>query len=157
MPEPAPGPDGEKLLNSAIIEQDYDRLPGLCNIEKDDAMDDPANPPVEKEAPVESVASEPPTAPESPVLPPSDVTPCNQMQHDSQNGDDVAPPAAPRQGLRSCPVPPDVLKARNEHQKYLELLDTINSIEETPIPKIEKIEKEDSPADAEAKEEEILV
>jgi hypothetical protein len=51
-------------------------------------------------------------------------------------------------------VPPDVLKARNDHQKYLELLDMINSIEQTPIP---KIEKEDLPADAEANEEEILV
>src|ERR1035438_8715070 len=69
------------------------------------------------------------------------------MQHDSQNCDDVAPPAARQSGLRSCPVPPDVLKARNDHQKYLELLDMINSIEQTPIP---RIEKEDPPADAEA-------
>jgi hypothetical protein len=29
MPEPAPDPDGKKLLDSAIIEQDYDSLPGL--------------------------------------------------------------------------------------------------------------------------------
>ena len=36
MPEPAPNPDGEKLLDSAIIEQDYDSLPGLYSIEKDD-------------------------------------------------------------------------------------------------------------------------
>ena len=35
MPEPAPDPDGNKLLDSAIIEQDYDSLPGLCNIERD--------------------------------------------------------------------------------------------------------------------------
>src|ERR1022692_3437860 len=35
MPEPAPNPDSEKLLDSAIIEQDYDSLPGLCNIERD--------------------------------------------------------------------------------------------------------------------------
>src|ERR1022692_4776110 len=35
MPEPAPDPDGKKLLDSAIIEQDYDSLPGLCNIERD--------------------------------------------------------------------------------------------------------------------------
>jgi DNA-directed RNA polymerase subunit H (RpoH/RPB5) len=51
-------------------------------------------------------------------------------------------------------VPPDVLKARNDHQKYLELLDMIKSIEQTPIP---KIEKEDPAAEAEANEEEILV
>jgi len=33
----------------------------------------------------------------------------------------------------------------------------INSIEKIPIPKIEKIENENPPADAEANEEEILV
>jgi hypothetical protein len=80
------------------------------------------------------------------------VTPCNQMQHDSQNCDDVASPADRQPGLRSCPVPPDVLKARNDHQKYLELLDMINSVEQIPIP---KIEEEDPPAD-QANEEEIL-
>ena len=82
---------------------------------------------------------------------------CNPLQHDSQNCDERCTrpiPAAPRQGLRSCPVPPDVLKARNDHQKYLELLDMIKSIEQTPIP---KIEKEDPAAEAEANEEEILV
>ena len=63
------------------------------------------------------------------------------------------PPPLP-QGLRSCPVPPDVLKARNDHQKYLDLLDMLKSIEQIPIP---KIEKEDSPAATEANEEEILV
>src|ERR1022692_1321134 len=51
MPEPAPNPDSEKLLDSAIIEQDYDSLPGLCNIERDD--------PVEMEPPAESAASDP--------------------------------------------------------------------------------------------------
>ena len=68
MPEPAPNPDGEKLLDSAIIEQDYDSLPGLCNIERDD--------PVEMETPAESAASEPPPPPESPVQPPSDGKTC---------------------------------------------------------------------------------
>src|ERR1039458_6169293 len=96
----------------------------------------------------------PPPPPPPLGRPPADVPPCNQMQHDSQNCDDVPPPAARQSGLRSCPVPPDVLKARNDHQKYLKLLDMINSIEQTPIP---KIEKEDPPADAEANEEEILV
>jgi hypothetical protein len=140
MPEPAPDPDGNKLLDSAIIEQDYDSLPGLSNIERDFQTDDPT--------PAESATSEP--------TPPADATPCNQMQHDSQNPDDVAPapPAASLPGLRSCPVPPDVLKARNEHQKYGDLLDTIDSNEQTPVP---KIENEDTPTEAEAKEEEILV
>ena len=51
MPEPAPGPDGEKLRDSAITEQDYANLPGLCNIETDD--------PAETEVPAESAASAP--------------------------------------------------------------------------------------------------
>jgi hypothetical protein len=126
MPEPAPDPDGEKLLDSAIIEQDYANLPGLCNI----ATDEPA----ETEVPVESVASDPP--------PPADVTPCNTMQHDSQVCDDVAPPATPRHGLSSCPVPPDVQKARDDERKYLELREMLHSIQETPVPKIEADEEE---------------
>ena len=105
MPEPAPDPDGEKLLDSAIIEQDYANLPGLCNIETDD--------PAETEVPAESAAYEPP--------PPADVTPRNTMQHDSQVCDDVAPSA------------PDVLKARNDERKYLELLEMSLSIEKTPV------------------------
>ena len=59
MPEPAPDPDGEKLLDSAIIEQDYANLPGLCNIE----TNEPAEAPAETE-------------------PPADVTPSNTMQYD---------------------------------------------------------------------------
>ena len=161
MPEPAPDPDGKKLLDSAIIEQDYDSLPGLCNIERDMQTDDPASAesaapaetPSETETPVDSATSEPPPPPESPVPPPADVTAtrCNMILRIAMT---LPPPAARQSGLRSCPVPPDVLKARNDHQKYLELLDMINSIEQTPIP---KIEKEDLPADAEANEEEILV
>jgi len=125
MPEPAPDPDGNKLVDSAIIEQDYDSLPGLCNIERDTQTDDPA--------PADSATSEPPL--------PADATPCNQMQHDSQTPEDVAP------GLRSCPVPPDVLKARLDHRKSLDLLELIKAIEQN----------EDTPANADAKEEEILV
>ena len=90
MPEPAPDPDGEKLLDSAII--DYANLPGLCNIETDD--------PTETEAPAESAAYEPPQ--------PADVTPCNAMQHDTQVCDDVAPPAELLEMIHSIekiPVP----------------------------------------------------
>jgi hypothetical protein len=75
MPEPAPDPDGNKLLDSAIIEQDYDSLPGLSNVERDMQTDDPTQ--------ADSPTSEPPL--------PADATPCNQMQHDSQNPEDVAP------------------------------------------------------------------
>jgi hypothetical protein len=75
------------------------------------------------------------------------------MQHDFRNHDDVVPAPARQPGLRSCPVPADVLKARNDNQKYLEILDMINSIERTPVLKIE----EDPPADAKAEKEEIPV
>src|SRR5208337_4232625 len=107
MPEPAPDPDGKKLLDSAIIEQDYDSLPGLCNIERDY----PAETPLEMETHAESATSDPQPPPEAPA---QDASPCNQMQHDFEIRDDVASAPAPRQGLRSCPVPPDVLKARND-------------------------------------------
>jgi len=125
MPEPAPDPDDNKLLDSAIIEQDYASLPGLYNIERDMPTDDPT--------PADSATSEPPT--------PADATPCNQMQHDSENTEDVAP------GLRSCPVPLDVLKARLDHRKSLDLLELIKSIEQNRV----------TPADADARKEEILV
>jgi transposase-like protein len=151
MPEPAPDPDGKKLLDSAIIEQDYDSLPGLCNIERED----PAETPAEEESPAESIASDAPPPPESPAPPAHDRSPCNQMQHDFEICDDVASAPSPRRhGLHSCPVPPAVLKARNDRQNYLELLDMIKSIEQTPIPKIEDLEKDDPPAEANAKDRE---
>jgi len=150
MPEPAPDPDGEKLLDSAIIEQDYDSLPGLCNIERDIATDDPAAMPAEPETPAESAASDPPLPPESPLQPPADPAACNPMQHDFEICEGVTPAPAPHPGLHSCPVPPDVLKARNQHRQYLDLLDMIKSIEQTPVPKIEDIGKHDSPAAADA-------
>jgi hypothetical protein len=84
MPEPAPDPDGEKLLDSAIIEQDYANLPGLCNIETDQ--------PAETEAPAESSASEPP--------PPADVIQCNAMQHDSRFATTLHPRLPPGEGSR---------------------------------------------------------
>jgi hypothetical protein len=77
------------------------------------------------------------------------------MQHDFEICDDVASAPSPRRhGLHSCPVPPAVLKARNDRQNYLELLDMIKSIEQTPIPKIEDLEKDDPPAEANAKDRE---
>jgi hypothetical protein len=78
MPEPAPDPDGNKLLDSAIIEQDYDNLPGLCNIEKD----------------LENEAEEPGTAAESttsdPESPAPEATESDIMQHENEICDDVA-------------------------------------------------------------------
>jgi hypothetical protein len=117
-------PDGKKLLDSAIIEQDYDSLPSLYSIERDD----PPEAPQETESPAESDCFQPLS--------------CNAMRHDFENCDDVAP-ALRHPGPHSCPVPPDVLKARYN--------DVLKSIEQTPVP---KIEKEDSPAAAEANEEE---
>jgi hypothetical protein len=38
-------------------------------------------------------------------------------------------------------VPPDVLKARNDRQNYLELLDMLKSIKQTPLPKVENLER----------------
>ena len=144
MPEPAPDPDGKKLLDSAIIEQDYDSLPCLCNIEREEPVETPA----ETQAPAESRTSDPPPPPESPAPPAHDRSPCNQMQHDFEICDDVASAPAPRQGLHSCPVPPGVLKARNQHRQYLDLLDMIKAIEQTPVPKIENIENDDAPQPA---------
>jgi len=46
MPEPAPNPDGEKLVDSAIIEQDYDSLPGLSGIERQEERTPPPNRPL---------------------------------------------------------------------------------------------------------------
>src|ERR1039457_6325768 len=82
-----PHPDGEKLLDSAIIKQDYDSLPGLCNIERDA--------PVEMEPPAESAASEPPPPPESPVPPPSDVIPCNTILRIARTLHPPHPPPPP--------------------------------------------------------------
>jgi hypothetical protein len=85
----------------------------ISNIERDMQTDDPT--------PAESTTSEPPL--------PADATPCNQMQHDSQSPEDVAP------------------RTRHDHRKYFDLLELIKPIEQN----------EDIPADVDAKEEEILV
>jgi hypothetical protein len=92
MPEPAPYPDGDKLLDSAKIEQDYASLPGLAYIERDFPGDHPVEPPAEPEPAAESATSEPPPPPESSATPPADATRCNQKQHNLQICDDVAPP-----------------------------------------------------------------
>jgi hypothetical protein len=103
MPEPAPDPDGEKLLDSAIIEQDYNSLPGLYNIERDEPAEAPAE---AEEAPAESVASETPAPAEPPPPPPPDVSGCSPMQHDLPNCEEPAPvPSGPA-------APPFVLQCR---------------------------------------------
>jgi hypothetical protein len=72
IPEPSPNPDGIKLTDSAIIEQDYDSLPGIVGLERYG--------PVEPEAPAAETA---------------DVSECNGMQRDPQNSEDVAPARRP--------------------------------------------------------------
>jgi len=124
---PAPNPDGEKLLDSAIVERDYDSLPGLSGIETNMETDLAPEAPAETEVHADSATSGPSPASE-PALPfAANATPCNPMQHVSQNCDDVAPapsPAARRHGLSVCPAPPEDLKARND-RKYLELLELV--------------------------------
>jgi uncharacterized protein (DUF1778 family) len=98
MPEPAPTPDSQKLIDSAIIEQDYDSLPGLHDIERDMQQDvennAPADPGQSPESPAEAPA-------ESPIPTTSPASECNEMQHDLSNPDHVAsaasnpPPARP--------------------------------------------------------------
>jgi hypothetical protein len=132
MPEPTPDPDGKKLIDSAVLEQDYDNLPGLYNIEEDD----PAESPPQPEAPVESADSEPTPTTEPPV-PNRDATECDEMLHDSANFDAPGPGpfATPRQtGLPSCPEPPAVREARRNYEQFLELIDTIKSVEEQDLP-----------------------
>jgi hypothetical protein len=142
MPEPAPDPDGKKLIDSAVIEQDYDGLPGLYNIEKEEEADAPAEPD----------PPEPPPAAESPAPPPaSDVSESYAMQHDSGNCDDVAP-AAGQTGLPSRPAVPE---ARHDRAQYPEILDTIGSDDAAIQP---QTEKQDRPTNAgENETEEILV
>jgi hypothetical protein len=141
MPEPTPDPDGKKVLDSAVLEQDYDSLPGLHDVERKEEQetvaDTRAETPAETKAPAESVASEP--------SPPADVTECYEMLHDSPTCDDVAPspaPVPPQTGLRSCPVPAHVLKARNNHANLLEIRDMIKSVEDAIHPKTEEEDPE---------------
>jgi hypothetical protein len=154
MPEPAPDPDGNKLLDSAIIEQDYDSLPGLYNIERDfqNEAENPAEPAEEPPVAAESTTSEPESPVEEPTPAAAEATECNEMQHEIEICDDVASaPAAPSRPtvLHSCPVPPAVLEARQQHQTYLEILDLLKSVREFPLPKI-KLDNEDAPDDPNA-------
>jgi hypothetical protein len=96
MPEPVPDPDGKKLLDSAIIEQDYASLPGLYNIERDEPPEPPpetpggppTGTPAGTEEPAESATSEP--------TPPASAAECNRMQHDPPDSEAPAPhPAIP--------------------------------------------------------------
>jgi hypothetical protein len=113
MPEPAPVPHGEALIDSAIIEQDFDKLPDLYNIQPDDPAEN-ATPP----------------AAESVVPPPSDDPECYTMQHHSGNNDAVTSPLPPT-SPPSCSVPPAVPDSRNQRAHFLEGLDLLNSVEDS--------------------------
>jgi hypothetical protein len=135
MPEPSPDPDGKKLLDSAIVEQDYDSLPGLYHIERDE--------------PAEAAPPESPPPAESPVPPPAEPAArpeCDEMLHDSPvfqdvtAGADPAPAASPTglpAGLRSCPAPPPVHQTRHDQAEYIDIRDMIASVDAAPHPEIE--------------------
>jgi uncharacterized protein (DUF1778 family) len=107
MPEPAPAPDSEKLIDSAIIEQDYDSLPGLQDIERNAETFTPP---------------EPAAPPETPATPPSDASECNAMQHDLPICDDVTSAASD-----PLPSPP---ATRHQPAKMPEDIDMIRSMED---------------------------
>jgi hypothetical protein len=156
MPEPAVNPEDKEIADSAIIEQDYDNLPGFHDAaqqadddEPGDGAELPDETPADPESPAESAASEPP-----PDLAQSmaknqaaaeDVTAGDEMLHDSPICGDVtsAPPVPSRHtGLRSCPVPPAVLDARKKREDFLACLDLIESIETEMPPGYEKKDRE---------------
>ena len=112
MPEPSPKPDDNKLTGSAIIEQDYDGLPGLCDIERD--------PPSEAEIRMESAAS-------NPQPPPANASPRNEMQHDS--GVSGVASDVPKSFLHSSPLPANVYFAREGHAQYLDFCENIKALE----------------------------
>ena len=120
MPEPSPKPDDNKLTDSAIIEQDYDSLPGLYNIERD--------PPSEAEIRFESAASNPPPPPAPPAPVPADASPCNTMQHDSAVSSGAASDIL-KSFLHSSPLPAGVRLAREGRAKYLDFCENIEVLD----------------------------
>jgi hypothetical protein len=97
MPEPAPDPDSNKLLDSAILEQDYDSLPGLCNIGRDfpNQAENPAEQPEEPAIAAESDTYEPAQPLEETLPPAADATECHVMQHEIEICENVAPAPIP--------------------------------------------------------------
>jgi len=106
LPEPLPEPNRDTLVNSALIEKNCDLLADLDGIP-------------EEQMPAPAMQQ--------------NATECNEMQPKTEFSADVTPPAAPapprQNGLRSCPVPPEVQKARNRENKYVELFDELKAIE----------------------------
>jgi len=97
MPEPAPDPDSNKLLDSAILEQDYDSLPGLCNIGRDfpNQAENPDEQPEDPAIAAESDTYEPAQPLEEPLSPATDATECNEKRHNFEICEDVAPAPIP--------------------------------------------------------------
>ncbi len=109
MPEPAPNPDGEVLLDSAIIEKDYANLPGVYGIEREED-------------------TEPQAAPEETPEPAAAETPCNEMQHETPVSDVAsAPPIEPQTRLRSCRAEDEVAPARDVMAEVMEELAQIEA------------------------------
>ncbi len=103
MPEPAPNPDGEVLLDSAIIEKDYANLPGVYGIEREED-------------------TEPQAAPEATPEPAAAETQCNEMQHETPVSD-----VASQTRLRSCRAEDEVTPARDVMAEVMEELANIEA------------------------------
>ena len=102
MPEPVPEPGREKHLDSVLLEHNYDSLPSL---------QDPA-------------AGAPPSPSES-AAGPTDFTKSYTFTKNSG----VNPHARRQTGLQSCPVPPAVAEAREQHLSGLEDLEHLKPLE----------------------------
>jgi uncharacterized protein (DUF1778 family) len=109
MPEPVPEPGREKLFDSVLLEHDYDSLPCL----QDPAAGDPASADPEPPPPSESTAG------------PTDFTKSYTFTKNS----DVNSPAHRQTGLQSCPVPPAVAEAREQHLSHLEDLEQLKTFD----------------------------
>jgi uncharacterized protein (DUF1778 family) len=109
MPEPVPEPGQEKLFDSVLIEHDYDSLPCL----QDPVAGNP-----------ESTDPEPPP-PSEPPADATDFTKCYTIPKKSG----ANPPAHRQTGLHSCPVPPAVAEAREQHQSDLEDLEQLKTFD----------------------------
>jgi uncharacterized protein (DUF1778 family) len=109
MPEPVPEPGRQKLLDSVLIEHDYDTLPCL----QGPAAGNPKSADPEPPPPSESAAGQ------------TDFTKSYTIPKKSS----ANPPAHRQTGLQSCPVPPAVAEAREQHQSGLEDLEQLKTFE----------------------------
>ena len=121
LPELLPKPDGNTLIDSASLEKECDLRAGIDGLEIEE-IDESA-------APTTPVAEAPETA--------ADATQCDTAQPDANNVAEAAGACeAPYRdgGLPSCPVPADVLDARDLRSYYLDTMDDLKTIKKTGQP-----------------------